>query len=991
MVNLRQTEEIENKIAELLVAKFDISDSLLKEVTKKITSLANRRVEETFKKTKDSLPNKGITAIAKETLKTASAKKEIPKDSSSLKGVFIRLDLIQETLSSISEGLKVKSTIKDKKIPILKMPKIPEFKIPKIKMPKIPEFKIPKIKMPKIPEFKIPKIKMPKIPEFKIPKIKMPKIPEFKIPKIKMPKIPEFKIPKIKMPKIPEFKIPKIKMPKILKSSKDYSIKDRFKESGLIGLTKDLIKNLKGNKEKPIKKEKYSIKDRFKESGLIGLTRDFFKNFKLPFLSKEKSSDKGSFLGSIKKILPKKEPTRLTKDEQKPSKVLLEGITENGFKDLVDKMPKILKGIFDKKTEKEKDKKQFSEKGLLGLLGPGLLGLLKGALMVGGGIALLLGGLAALITGLNTDGPFKGLLKILSNVGLTGGLKLLEKGAQVFLKNIKSLINAPVNIMKMAYKGLRGIFGKGISKTITTALGKSVGLLSKIAAGVVKFITPLLRRLPLVGTIISFAFAYSRFKSGDTVGGVIDILSGLVNLLSLTGVGAPLAIAISTGLDVLNAFLDYKTGGSGEEAAKKKKGMVGDFFSGMGKWIYEKSKNLPIIGRLIKAGEAFINKDWAKGIVQLSRLVPGTGWVLDFFGTTEEKQEQTTGMQLNVLKGATTWIKEKIWDKVFGFAGRIWEGTKKWWENTKNWWIEKTEGVGNYFKNIGSGIKNFAGSIKDKIQNRVSEFASKVKDNTKKWWENTKNWWSEVKEDVSESYLGKQFFKLTSWMKDNIWNRVTGFASKIKEGIKGWWNKLTDWWSSDNGKIPQDIEQGSTSMLGNLASWMKESIWDKVTGFAGKIMDSVKEWWGKIVDWWDGEETSTPPEPPSNKETVPQEADVKMADGGIVTQPTQALVGEAGPEAVIPLDQYMSPEGFKISNDILQTIASNTGNTNDTIRNLSQAILKLADVFNQKSTQSPNNIIVNGQNNQPQQYPSASQVAANNVDPIRAVRAQFAI
>ena len=87
----------------------------------------------------------------------------------------------------------------------------------------------------------------------------------------------------------------------------------------------------------------------------------------------------------------------------------------------------------------------------------------------------------------------------------------------------------------------------------------------------------------------------------------------------------------------------------------------------------------------------------------------------------------------------------------------------------------------------------------------------------------------------------------------------------------------------------------------------------------------------------------------------------------------------------------MSPEGSKISNDILQVIASNTGNTNDTIRNLSEAILKLADIFGQKNTASaPNNFIINSQN-QPQQYPSAAQVAASNIDPIRSVRSQFAV
>jgi hypothetical protein len=33
---------------------------------------------------------------------------------------------------------------------------------------------------------------------------------------------------------------------------------------------------------------------------------------------------------------------------------------------------------------------------------------------------------------------------------------------------------------------------------------------------------------------------------------------------------------------------------------------------------------------------------------------------------------------------------------------------------------------------------------------------------------------------------------------------------------------------------------------------------------------------------------------------------VELAAGGIVTKPTRALVGEAGPEAVVPLSQLMN-------------------------------------------------------------------------------------
>ena len=38
--------------------------------------------------------------------------------------------------------------------------------------------------------------------------------------------------------------------------------------------------------------------------------------------------------------------------------------------------------------------------------------------------------------------------------------------------------------------------------------------------------------------------------------------------------------------------------------------------------------------------------------------------------------------------------------------------------------------------------------------------------------------------------------------------------------------------------------------------------------------------------------------------TSPVEEDAKLATGGIVTKPTRALVGEAGAEAVVPLNEF---------------------------------------------------------------------------------------
>jgi hypothetical protein len=48
----------------------------------------------------------------------------------------------------------------------------------------------------------------------------------------------------------------------------------------------------------------------------------------------------------------------------------------------------------------------------------------------------------------------------------------------------------------------------------------------------------------------------------------------------------------------------------------------------------------------------------------------------------------------------------------------------------------------------------------------------------------------------------------------------------------------------------------------------------------------------------------------------------KMAKGGIVNRPTLAMIGEAGPEAVVPLNKYMGMGGFTIVNQIQGSVVT---------------------------------------------------------------------
>jgi hypothetical protein len=76
----------------------------------------------------------------------------------------------------------------------------------------------------------------------------------------------------------------------------------------------------------------------------------------------------------------------------------------------------------------------------------------------------------------------------------------------------------------------------------------------------------------------------------------------------------------------------------------------------------------------------------------------------------------------------------------------------------------------------------------------------------------------------------------------------------------------------------------------------------------------------------------------------------------------------------------------------LKQIVVNTGKTNSQLDMLSQAIFKLAEIINKTGNSStPQPIIVNNNGNSSSNVPSAAQVAASNVDPIRLVRSRFSV
>jgi len=515
----------------------------------------------------------------------------------------------------------------------------------------------------------------------------------------------------------------------------------------------------------------------------------------------------------------------------------------------------------------------------------------------GGFGRFLLGGLAVLasiitfIVGLATDGPLKGILKILTKLNIAADIKLL-KGV---LGKIAGVIKSVKGILGKVSKVFGGLFdnvikyaksfvddlGKGIASIVTKVLPKGdKGLFGKLGASIIKVLKPaakLLKRIPIIGSLISVGFAISRFRSGDTVGGVIDVMSGLVGLLDLVVPG--LGFGLSLGLDVLNAFLDIKTGGSNPQASKKKSDILWDMGKGLGSWIWSKAEYIPVLGTIKWFGKAYDSfkggnyMDMLKNFgLGMFALTPGAGFIIKgvemLMGFFSDKKPADPKLTENTswFYKLKDWVKSKLQDL-------------PWWiKKPLSWFgiMEDDSGINsNAFGDIGAGVKAgfesskkfFSGiwdSIKGPIGDAVGyigEFASdtwkKTKDIVGKAWSGIKdltaNTWSSIKENAPKAWEAVKDISGKAWERtkeftSDAWKVASEEGGKLWESIKETSSKAFEK-AKEAGTWAYDAIESMASEAKTLIDAWVPKIVDTITGITDSALGILKGIASKIGSW----------------------------------------------------------------------------------------------------------------------------------------------
>jgi len=321
---------------------------------------------------------------------------------------------------------------------------------------------------------------------------------------------------------------------------------------------------------------------------------------------------------------------------------------------------------------------------------------------------------------------------------------------------------------------------------------------------------------------------------------------------------------------------------------------------------------------------------WFKGIPQA--ILAAIGGVATLLA--QKGQDILTGLwngAKNVWSNVASWvggIPGKIKDAIGGVAqlltdkgkavlNSLWDGAKDVWNTVKSW-----------FGDLGSKARTAVGDVGRLLYDKGKQVLTGLWDGAKNVWATVTGWFRDLGGKIKDALgdlsrlLYSSGIALLKGLESGIvseakhlYSVVSGIAGKIagffphspaKEGPLSvpinWGAYLTDG-LSQGGEV---LYSGMAAILGTpLANIMSAALSSTIVGViqaaAAGIPDLVTATLGQQAAG--APHGTLNPTPPPTKTTGGTGLIPHMAVGGIVRTPTLALIGEKGPEAVVPLNQ----------------------------------------------------------------------------------------
>lgn len=266
---------------------------------------------------------------------------------------------------------------------------------------------------------------------------------------------------------------------------------------------------------------------------------------------------------------------------------------------------------------------------------------------------------------------------------------------------------------------------------------------------------------------------------------------------------------------------------------------------------------------------------------------------------------------------------QAVWNAISGFFVGIWNTISGVFSSA----LETVKGyVSGAFDKIRSAIDTVMGvfsGIASRILSALSTVAETIKapfkaawDKVSEWIETAIGWFREIAgkivsalSTVAEKIMapfrtawdtvGGWIDTAMAWFADiarrigagmsTVWEKVTTPFRTAFDTVSGWVDKVVSWFSD----IPRRIGSAISGLASVIYAPFKSAV-NSIIDALNKVIRGANNLEWKMPDLLGGFTIGLPDIP-----TIP-----KLATGGIVTRPTALLAGEAGPEAIIPLNRW---------------------------------------------------------------------------------------
>lgn len=262
-------------------------------------------------------------------------------------------------------------------------------------------------------------------------------------------------------------------------------------------------------------------------------------------------------------------------------------------------------------------------------------------------------------------------------------------------------------------------------------------------------------------------------------------------------------------------------------------------------------------------------------------VIAGILWIVQNWDMISAKAVQIWDGIKNYFAGVwanITGTIQSAWNKVAEFFGSIWQGIL----DTFTFYVDFI--IGLVLVIFGAmGIDLVA--IFQNIATFFSEFWNGTTDEFNSALETIQQLWSSA-----WTWIDSVLSPFIAGIQAKISGALAWFVAKLKE----WTAPISDAWRGLWSGLTQAAEtawEGAKNVVKDSINWIIDKV-NFVINSINEIAQKGASVFGK---------------------TAPQIATIpKLAEGGIVTRPTLALIGEAGPEAVVPLNKAGAGVGMTI-------------------------------------------------------------------------------